>query len=115
MEFDRPTIIENPNCLMVDNDPDAAIQNVKPLILENRPYFPASVLDMGSMFLDDTSVVAVMLARPTAGLIVQLTPEGARQFLAAMQKSIDQAEAHNAQQAKAKLDAALQKGQGDGI
>ena len=103
-----------PGCIRIADDADICHQALPAMQTATHLLFPADHLDVGMMQADDCGMVSLALGKGSGGLQLLLTPEGARQLIAGIQRATDKAETLNQSHAAAQLKATLQKGSSHG-
>lgn len=80
--------INEPDVVEIDADAGMADADPEPFSLNGSLYLPAWCLDVGRELAGD-EVVVVSMRQDDAGLFVNLSPDGAREFAAAVVRAAD--------------------------
>lgn len=97
-----------PSCANLVADPETCALNRPPILVDGKLLYPAHTVSTGNES-GARNHVLLILTEGAAGLFMAWTPEGAREFAAAMVRGADAAEAELATKTTAALAAALNR------
>jgi hypothetical protein len=107
---DRTEISIGSDCIRINDDPDMCHQALPIMRHGNLLAFPAQSLDVGTMLADQVGMVSIVMAKGTGALQLVLTPDGAREVVAGLERAIAGADRANTQLTATQLAATLSKG-----
>ena len=107
----KPKVTKAADYRLIENDPDFSYDAFGPMNIDGTLFFAGRDIMVSTLLPqpDGAGFVAVFIGRPIAGIYMQMTAHGAREFAGAMVRAAAEADAFTSEAADKMLRATLAK------